>query len=207
MLLFKKRNPRRCCPLPSSFSLFYAASPGLVGINLLICLKSRPAAYLHPPLLFLPLTLFKKESLCHRSPVSVNFLPFFLLIHPDWLMSTFWSISSLGELCVYARLCCFHPWLCSKKKSSVFIFPFFSIASPGLVDINLLLYLKSRPVVCLRPPLLFSSLPEFKKESLWCSCPFSIYFPLFFILLRPDWLTSPSNPVGFTLLFLFQKTL
>ena len=77
MLFFKKRNPLSWLP-PSFFLLpFYAASPGLVGINLLICLESRAAAYLHPPLLFLPLTLFKKESLCHRSPVSVNFLPFF----------------------------------------------------------------------------------------------------------------------------------
>jgi hypothetical protein len=132
LLFVQKRKPLPLLPIFCLFSLFYAASPGLVGINLLIYLKSRPAVYLHLPLLFLPLALFKKESLCHRCPFSVN-------------------------LSLY------------------------SVASPGLVDVNLLLCLKPRPAVYLHLSLLFSTFALFKKESLGHRCPLSVYFSLFSI--------------------------
>ena len=64
-------------------------------------------------------------------PIFCFIFPYFLLLHPDWLTSTAASpalvdinlliIWSLGQRCIFTHVCCFHPWLCSKKKASVIV--------------------------------------------------------------------------------------
>ena len=83
-----------------------------------------------PPIIF-TLGFVQKRNLISWLPIFCLFSPSFLLLHPDWLTPISYFIWSLGQPCVFARLCCFHPCLSSKKKASVvvahflFILPFF----------------------------------------------------------------------------------
>jgi len=91
-----------------------------------------------PPIVF-TLDFVQKRNLISWLPIFCLFSPSFLLLHPDWLTPISYFIWSLGQPCVFARLCCFHPCLSSKKKASVvvahflFILPFFILLHPDLL--------------------------------------------------------------------------
>ena len=115
-------------------------------------LNSRSSMYICAPLLSLPLVLFKKRNLLSLLPIFFFLSPFYFAASSALFDINLLIIWSLGQLCIFPRLCCFHPWRCSKKKASVivahflYILPFFSLllhrswltSTSGLVCFTLL---------------------------------------------------------------------